>query len=451
MADPTSLSRLAPEVYAGFGASLRGKEIAAADLNNKQILSGPNWFYTLTGNAGGNGTTGSTYYKQDENHVYQMGRFGDKKTNWYCLDLVGKYNNTSGLKQFHALTFYFRNSRDASKGAIITSNLPESFTYKIGGNYSNPIQLGGGEFANAIAQSFTSNTKGLSFGVDTSLIWQSPQRMDIVFKIPVFDDSGSGTNVNYQEAIELFSEAILPQIGPDGLYRSVPGPNIIQALKYRATDESGGVHTKGSQTVADAVDRSQYRTVTVVDDAGNPVIDKKTGKPQTRIEPTMLNRLINGEGQLWDRICIQVGSLLLLDWCIIKDLKVTFPNTKAQVLHDFRDRSSVNSSLQKGTRYKAHLQPIQAELEVTVSTVMGMTRAVFRDMLYQNETVTDEVQTKDKAKDKGMPTSQETIEIINNSVKKPEMCFAEGYENSWKPIQIPEYNRSPVPEGFYNK
>lgn len=363
-----------PEVYAGFGAG--SFNITEQEWANKNILTGPNWFYTLTGNAGGmEGSSVSTSRFSDQKVTYKLGR-DNKSTSWYCLDLAGKYHTTSPVKQFHALTFYFRNSRDPNKGAIITSTLPESFTYSIGGVYSNPIALGGGEFANAVVSAFTANTKGLSFNVDTSLIWQSPKRMDIVFKIPVFDDSGSGTNINYQEAIELFSEAILPNVGPDGLYNSIPGPNIIKALTYRATKESGGVSTYASQTVNDAVENSQWKK-------------DKNGKRTN--EKTKLAQLINSEDQLWDRICVQVGGLLLLDWCIIKDLKVTFPNTKAQVLHDFRYRNSKhkasNTSLENGTRFKAHLQPIQAELEVTVSTVMGMTRATFRDMLYQNESI----------------------------------------------------------------
>ncbi len=381
-----------PEVYEGFGS---GVSSIGSELGNKNIMTGPNWFYTLTGNAGGmDGSTISTSRFSDQQVTYRLGR-DNKNTNWYCLDLAGKYHKNSALKQFHALTFYFRNSLDAKKGAIITSSLPESFTYSIGGVYNNPIQLGGSDFAKAVTAAFTSNTKGLSFNADTSLIWQSPKRMEIIFKIPIFDDSGSGTNINYQEAIELFSEAILPQVGEDGLYRSIPGPNIIRALRYRATNESGGVATIAAQKIDDAVIRGQF-----VRDKDNNIIGK-----------TKLSQLINSEGQLWDRISVQVGGLLLLDWCVIKDLKVTFPNTKAQVLHDFRSKSkkrdsegnlisnkarSGNTSLEDGTRFKAHLQPIQAELEVTVSTVMGMTRATFRDMLYQNESIENSLQVKTK-------------------------------------------------------
>ena len=153
----------------------------------------------------------------------------------------------------------------------------------------------------------------------------------------------------------------MPEVGEDGLYNSVPGPNIFRVLSHRATE---GSKTKAASTFSYAVSHTEASAV----------------------------KHLYGRSSLWDRICVQVGGLLLLDWCIIKDLKVTFPNTKAQVLHDFRQRNAntkkaSNTSLENGTRFKAHLQPIQAELEVTVSTVMGMTRATFRDMLYQNESI----------------------------------------------------------------
>ena len=349
----------APEVYAGFGA---GKtEIGSDDLNSSEIMSGPNWFYTLTGNG--------------QNKIGQgLSRYDGANTNWYCLDLLTKYHKKSALKQFHALTFYFRNSTDSSKGAIITATLPESFAYTIGGVYTNPIQIGGSDLVNAVIAEFTEG-KTLSFNVDTSLVWQSPQRMEIVFKIPVFDDSGSGTNINYQEAIDLFGEAILPHVDRKGTYDSTPGPSIITALSYHAKGDAetiGADKLRNARTNAKDMATSRGDKGKAVDNIGEHLEDDGT--------------------KHWDRISVQVGGLLLLDWCVIKNLKVTFPNTKAQVLHDYRNRYrtsrkpySDNSSMHSGYDYKVHLQPIQAELEVTVSTVMGMTRAMFKSMLYQVE------------------------------------------------------------------
>lgn len=379
---------MVPEVYAGFGAGV--SEID--NLNDKSIMSGPNWFYTLTGNAGG---VNSEIPAIKDN---EWGRTG-KGTNWYCLDLLNKYHKKSALKQFHALTFYFRDTRTPSNGAIITSTLPESFSYQIGGVWQNPVQLGGGALSNSFVNAITKGNKSLAFSVDTSLIWQSPKRMDLVFKIPVFDDSGTGTHRNYQEAIELFSEAILPEVGEDGVYNSVPGPNIFTALTYRA---KGGKETKAAQTFSDVA--------STLGDAAN--------------------KHLYGRYGIWDRISIQVGGLLLLDWCVIKDLKVTFPNTKAQVLHDYRKRTRVvdeetgdlisnevfknNENKEESLEgnlydYKVHLQPIQAELEITVSTVMGMTRATFKDMLYQNPSEFSGGEASNKTYKKGLDRTEQTM------------------------------------------
>ena len=343
-----------PEVYAGLGAD-DNKNVVEKLKNGAiptNILSGPNWFYTLTGNTTDN----------------------KSGTRWYCLDLLGKYHTESPFKQFHALTFYFRHTsedKNKEKGAIITSMLPESLSYSIGGNYTSPIRLGGGELANAIFREFTGGSRALEFNVDTSVVWHSPKRLEMVFKIPVFDDSGSGTNINYQEAIDLFGEAILPELGESGLYESTPGPNILTALKYKAAT---GVATKGAATLSNAISKGEKEYA-----------DANKDNPNAR--SMRAGDFLRGQSQLWDRISIQIGGVLLLDWCVIKDLKVTFPNTRAMVLHDFTGTHTEQIDGSRKQTYKAHLQPIQAEIEVTVSTVMGMTRATFKNMLYQTETV----------------------------------------------------------------
>jgi len=332
-------------------------------ITDQSILSGPNWLPNLTGD------------------------FEDTSKRWYCLDLLGKYHKGSLLKQFHALTFYFRNTRTNQK-AIITSMLPESLTYSIGGVYGNPINLSGGDTVNAISQAFTGGNVSFQMAVNTSLIWQKPKTMEIVFRIPIFDDSNDGTNINYQEAIDLFGEAILPNVARNGTYESVPGPSVVTALNYKATS---GKKQKLSSTMATTMNNGEEFS----------------------------KQNLKGESTLWDRISVQVGGLLLLDWCVIKDLKVTFPNTKAMVLHDFRktknkntnEIDSTNKSLKQGNNYRVHLQPLQAELEVTVATVMGVTRATFKDMLYQVES---KKVGYDEEKEKGIITEAEAEEMRKN-------------------------------------
>jgi hypothetical protein len=67
------------------------------------------------------------------------------------------------------------------------------------------------------------------------------------------------------------------------------------------------------------------------------------------------------------------------------------------VLHNYR--TSAGTSMHDKYDYYAHLQPLQAELEVTVSTVMGITRMTFKDMLYLTESMKD-AQEEDVSEDK---------------------------------------------------
>lgn len=390
----------APQVYAGIGS---GSNNVTSKIGDKSVLSGPNWIPKLTDN------------------------LSDTTKRWYCLDLLGKYHTESKLKQFHGLTFYFRNTRTGN-GAIITSMLPESLVYSIGGNYSNPIKLVGSEFVQTVANQFTNGNVSTTFNIDTALAWQSPKRMELVFRIPVFDDSATGTNINYQEAIDLFGEAILPEVSANGTYESVPGPNLFTTLTYRARN---GKHTRASE---------------FINNAKNLLSDK-------------IKWAVGGEETLWDRISVQVGGLLLLDWCIIKDLKVTFPNTKAMVLHNYTGMHTDQVDDNGNETYKIHLQPLQAELEVTVATVMGITRATFKDMLYQTESTNSGYKefeasnakaSKAKTNDSGasqtksVKTVQDTVNAINNMVPPVQMSFLPGHEHDYDVIQYPANNMTPI-------
>lgn len=380
------------QVYAGYGS---GTSNIMSNINDPTILSGPNWIPNLIGN------------------------LKSKKKNWYCLDLLGKYHRDSKLKQFHALTFYFRNTKN-KVGRIITSMLPESFTYSIGGNYGNPVTLMGEQLINAVAQEFSNGNVSTSFCIDTSQVWQSPKRMDIVFRIPVLDDSATGSNVNYQEAIDLFGEAILPEIARNGTYESTPGPGIINSLEYRAR------HGKAV--------------------GGDSLITRKLKEKKDKVKDTIKSK-IGGEEKKWDRVSVQVGGLLLLDWCVIKDLKVTFPNTKAMVLHNF-----IGTTKDTDYQYRAHLEPIQAELEVTVSTVMGMTRATFKDMLYQQESVkatASEIQKSEDDMSREDQYIKDKEEERKNQMSKvstggANSTLLDAYKNPSTPLTLPDLNSSSI-------
>lgn len=322
-----------PEVYAGKW-SAKGYDNDGSSpfwFENDSRLSGPNYYSEK------NLKTFTNTAWMDAKDTAQ-GRMGK----WYTLDLSRKYNTTSKLKQFHLLTFVFRNTKNANIGRLITSSLPEQLAYKIGGKWEKPIKLTGGSLINAVVQNVTGGKFSTTFAVDTTQVWMGTEPLEMVFKIPIFDDSGTNSGINYQEALDCFSEAILPELNSAGSYSNIPGPNILDIL--------GG--TMGDKNVW-----LQNQTKNVFDTFSDFIGDNKARR--------------------WDRITVQVGGILLMDWCIIKDIKVTFPNTKAMVLHDW---THIQSDLRSG-----QLHPLLAQIEVTVATAKGITRSNFKRMLQLQE------------------------------------------------------------------
>ena len=89
------------------------------------------------------------------------------------------------------------------------------------------------------------------------------------------------------------------------------------------------------------------------------------------------------KGKDLDRITVQIGGILLIDWAIITDIAVTYPNTKHQILHDWTQVKTSNR--------KVELLPQIAQLDIQIETVAGLTRTAFQNMLDLCTTVsTDE-------------------------------------------------------------
>lgn len=318
-------------VYAGFGASGDWKE----EINTYENMSGPN-------------------YVKDCN-------LASNSTRWFAFDLCEKYNRDSPLKQFHMLTIYLRDSTNKKTGGyLIKANLPEQFTYSIGGVWGNPINLSAGETLNTLLQQLSGGRASLRHTVDSFMVWQAPKRMEFVFKIKVFDDSGNNTRINYQEALELLSSCVLPKVDTNGYYESIPGPVLTRVLNNRPL---------GEKTIRGA------QTANKIAQNGDSLADA-----------------MNGRKSPFDRVTVQIGGLLLVDWCVIRDVKITYPNTKNQVLHSYM---GINKG--EGINYKMHLQPLMAELEITISTVQSLTFPNYRTMLYLTEqTQPDDLLGKDQ-------------------------------------------------------
>lgn len=348
-----------PEVYAGKW-SAKGYE---------QSENGSFWFDSY------NNLSGPNYYSSKNLSQFTNANWIDEKDHskgkigkWYTLDLSRKYNTTSSLKQFHLLTFVFRSSKRPNIGRLITASLPEQLAYKIGGKWEAPIKLTGNSTVTALIQTATDNRLSTSFAVDTTQVWMGTEPLEMVFKIPVFDDSGTSSGINYQEALACFGEAILPELNSAGAYSSVPGPNMLDVL--------GGKQGDKRYWLQNFAEKAR--------DAASKGLSEVFGDELERV---------------WDRITVQVGGLLLMDWCIIKNVKVTFPNTKAMVLHDW---SKIESDQRKG-----QLQPLLAQIEVTVTTAKGITRSNFKNMLQlQEDVIAKDKTTEEIGQELGQAASQ---------------------------------------------
>ena len=260
------------------------------------------------------------------------------------------------LRQFHQTRIFvqgFGNMNAHGKSDInnkeqtylITANLPESLSYKIGSSWSAPLSAGSDTgLANALMQFVGSKVDSraqpllqpgdLSSGVNrlaTMKVWTGSEPLSLNLSIPVIDDGHgpsqeqTGVNTNFVEALEFLGSLCLPKkSGRLGFYVPPPSPVNLN-LQY--------------------------------------------GK---------------SEAQSWNfqstygRIMVQLGGMLLVDHCIITGLNVRYPDTKTMIRH-YYDPKSMGQVGGTGTDY---LAPLLAVLEIQVTTVEAMTADYYSNMLW---------------------------------------------------------------------
>lgn len=280
------------------------------------------------------------------NWAGQNNDFNGKKH--FNLDLCNKYHSTSQLKQFHTVTFYFRSTKDDQKAIFIRCQLPEKFSYSIGGEWMAPTSLskGSGIISAFMQAGGNSNT----YTTDSTKIWNAPKPLAIKLSIPIFDDVEDNSKTNFLEALNVFGRATLPNVDSSSQFISTPGPSFFTALQNR----QDGVSIAGAG---------------VLESIANNV-----GEGITFAKDKFLEISSNAKKDL-DRISVQIGGMLLIDWAIITDFTVTYPNTKNQILHQWNNTK------------KAHLLPQLAILDVQIETVTGMTQLAYQKMLDLDSTL----------------------------------------------------------------
>jgi hypothetical protein len=76
------------------------------------------------------------------------------------------------------------------------------------------------------------------------------------------------------------------------------------------------------------------------------------------------------------RIMVQIGGILLVDRCILKSVKVNYPNTKTLIKHTYPQ------SIAPGNTGMSYLTPLLAEVTITFSTIEAMTSNLYSKMLW---------------------------------------------------------------------
>lgn len=288
----------------------------------------------------------------------------------YCLDFTDSDMKDSELKRFHQVVIcgndVIYNKSKSIKGIVggfkndknylITAQLPPTFRYSIGGNWSTPLKsvLDYSQF-NGLTSSFTSGQNSALFGLATMSVWESPNPLQIQLTLSCFDDIGSSTNQNTLEAIDIFSRWSLPYMVTEyGMYAGLPGPAVPPiSIKYNKYNEEKVVNEKGEDT----------------------------GKTKFVKNGTETSKLVIADKEQ-NRLSVMIGGMLFLDYCILKTVDVNYVNTKAQYLHDYHKATFTNAD---ATDAGIRLLPIRCDITLTFETIMGLTQTNFRQMLALRE------------------------------------------------------------------
>lgn len=294
---------------------------------------------------------GSTRTDQD---IYAKLMRQNNKSYHKSFDLsnVGMYpdevSSDKILRQFHQTRIFIQdfggmlhhgqiNSAGNTQTYLISANLPESLGYSFGAKWEAPLASFGGSLFNAIMQFGGKKIPGigqdLPSGINraaTMLIWGGSQPLSLSLNIPVIDDGytlekdRTGINTNLVEGLEFLGSLTLPRKQSAlGFYTPPPSP-LNYTLRY-------------------GKDRNSY----------------------VNFAPT------------GGRIMIQLGGILLIDNCVIKNIQVDYPNTKGMIRHDY---SQTGQTI--GTSGSTYLTPLLANIRIDITTVEALTSDTYSNMLW---------------------------------------------------------------------
>jgi hypothetical protein len=208
------------------------------------------------------------------------------------------------------------------------------------------------ELLNLGAQIATTGAASGKMKVADMKIWQGGEPLKLELTIPIMDDAWIGANANgvgtnFNEALEILSSMCLPRnntVGKNDIDK------LLSSISYTPPPNPLNGTLKYSETVKD--------------DSGN----ESTVKRSRDIS-------MNAGG-----ISCQLGGMLYAQNCVLTDMSVTYPNTKAMICHDYPSDKAISQNA--GKVNLKYLTPIVAELKLSLETPFIMTQENYVNMLW---------------------------------------------------------------------
>lgn len=257
-------------------------------------------------------------------------------------DAAGKSTEDEKFRQFHQMRIFIQSGQTIKHGAndseqtMIVCNLPERIQYSLESKWGAPIKFGDEGIFNLLMQvgsdKLDLNTPSGTLRASTLKIWQNTQPLTLDLQIPVIDDDKDVSGTNLVEALEILGSLVLPCKNDEFFYTPPPSPLNVK-------------------------------------------IDYTTLDPRKKSEA----RKLKLSTQNYARIMVQLGGILLIDNCIIENVSVEYPNTKAQIMHDYSGKKGPNYVGTTGQRY---LHPLLAIVHIRVSTLEALTANTYSKMLW---------------------------------------------------------------------
>lgn len=310
------------------------------------------------------------------------------QTRLYIMDYDGMLAHTKELNS----------EKDKNATYLISANLPETFEYRVGSEWSAPLSFGS-EIGNALMQMGGSDalnkiSNGINdvFGTDfqigdkvpslvnrvsTLQVWNGTKPLELSIKIPVIDDghpanqgSSVGKHTNLVEALEFLGSLCLP--------------------KYQATQGSIGFYTPPPSPFNASLNHG----------------DKN---------------IFGVSSSNYARIMLQLGGILLVDNVVVKSINVSYPNTKGMIRHWYKNSMVPGASNADGS----YLTPLLANVTINLCTVEAITANSYANMLWlkhQRDQGTFGADTQSFANsviDNGKKIIDKTINTITNFYNNP--------------------------------